>query len=201
MIILVDNGHGINTKGKRSPDGRLMEYAYARDVAKEIVNRLTRLGYDARRIVTEETDVPLQKRVLRVNQVCQIAGSRNVLMVSVHCNAAPPDDGKWHNARGWEAYTSPGRTAGDRLADCLYASARNNLPNIFHIRMDMTDGDADKEARFYMLTQTWCAAVLTENLFQDNRHDVDYLLSEDGFNAIVQLHVDGIVDYIKTQKP
>ena len=67
--------------------------------------------------------------------------------------------------------------------------------------MDMTDGDADKEARFYMLTQTWCAAVLTENLFQDNRQDVDYLLSEEGFNAIVQLHVDGIVNYIKTQKP
>ena len=26
MKILIDNGHGIDTKGKRSPDGRLLEY-------------------------------------------------------------------------------------------------------------------------------------------------------------------------------
>ena len=25
MKILIDNGHGSNTKGKRSPDGRLMD--------------------------------------------------------------------------------------------------------------------------------------------------------------------------------
>ena len=32
MKILIDNGHGSNTKGKRSPDGRLMEYAYTREI-------------------------------------------------------------------------------------------------------------------------------------------------------------------------
>ena len=30
MKILIDNGHGIDTKGKRSPDGRLLEYAQNR---------------------------------------------------------------------------------------------------------------------------------------------------------------------------
>jgi N-acetylmuramoyl-L-alanine amidase len=39
---------------------------------------------------------------------------------------------------------------------------------------------------------TRCAAVLTENLFQDNTHDVDYLLSTAGFNTIVDVHVDAI---------
>ena len=28
MKVLIDNGHGIETLGKRSPDGRLREYAY-----------------------------------------------------------------------------------------------------------------------------------------------------------------------------
>ena len=197
MIILVDNGHGINTKGKKSPDGKLLEYSYTRNVAQEVVRRLRNLGYDARRIVPEETDVPLSKRVFRVNQICQLAGSRNVLLVSVHCNAAG-SDGKWHNGTGWEAYTSPGKTAGDRLADCLYNQAQLHLKDM-KIRKDMTDGDPDKEAKFYVLTQTWCAAVLTENLYQDNKADVDFLLSDNGFDKIVQLHVDGIVEYIKSK--
>ena len=38
MKILIDNGHGIDTKGKRSPDGRLLEYAQNRFLAGRIVS-------------------------------------------------------------------------------------------------------------------------------------------------------------------
>ena len=48
------------------------------------------------------------------------------------------------------------------------------------IRKDMTDGDPDKESGFYILKHTKCPAVLTENLFQDNKEDVGFLLSEEG---------------------
>ena len=64
------------------------------------------------------------------------------------------------------------------------------------IRKDMTDGDPDKESGFYMLKHTRCPAVLTENLFQDNREDVEFLLSEEGKRAIVSLHVWGIMKYL-----
>ena len=37
MKILIDNGHGENTPGKRSPDGSLREYAYAREIADRIM--------------------------------------------------------------------------------------------------------------------------------------------------------------------
>ena len=37
MKILIDNGHGCNTPGKRSPDGRFREYAYTRYIAKAVV--------------------------------------------------------------------------------------------------------------------------------------------------------------------
>lgn len=33
MKVLLDNGHGAETPGKRSPDGRLREYAYTREIA------------------------------------------------------------------------------------------------------------------------------------------------------------------------
>ena len=41
MKILIDNGHGENTPGKRSPDGSLREYAYTREIADTLVDNST----------------------------------------------------------------------------------------------------------------------------------------------------------------
>ena len=40
MKILIDAGHGVNTLGKQSPDGKLREYAWARDIAKRLETSL-----------------------------------------------------------------------------------------------------------------------------------------------------------------
>lgn len=207
MIVLIDNGHGVNTPGKRSPDGRLREYKYAREIANRVVDRMKGCGVDARRIVTEEEDISLGERCRRVNAVCKEYGAKNVLLVSIHVNAA--GNGKWMNARGWSAYTSVGQTGGDKLADCLYEAAELYLGDYAKtftadetaahqkaIRKDTSDGDPDIEASFYILKHTSCAAVLTENMFQDNKKDVAYLLSEDGRDAIVNIHCCGIEQYI-----
>ena len=61
----------------------------------------------------------------------------------------------------------------------------------------MQDGDPDWEENFYMLSKTKCAAVLTENFFMDNPIEMAWLLAS-GRNAIVKVHVDGIVDYVKS---
>ncbi|MBQ0116167.1 MAG: hypothetical protein KBT10_09925 [Bacteroidales bacterium] len=47
------------------------------------------------------------------------------------------------------------------------------------------------------LCDTVCPAVLTENFFQDNRADVDWLLSPEGRAAIVSLHVDSLMLYLE----
>ena len=99
------------------------------------------------------------------------------------------------SARGWEAWTSVGKTKADKLATCLYEDAEHCLPGM-NMRKDMADGDPDKESQFYILRHTNCPAVLTENLFQDNREDVEFLLSERGKMAIVSLHVWGIMKYL-----
>ena len=59
MKILIDNGHGENTPGKRSPDGKFREYLYAREVATSIERRLLMQGYDVELITRETIDVPL----------------------------------------------------------------------------------------------------------------------------------------------
>ena len=188
MKILIDNGHGSNTAGKRSPDGRLMEYAYTREIAERLVYELRKRGLDAERIVREEVDVPLAERCKRVNEY----KASEAILVSIHCNAAG-DGSAWMNACGWEAWTSVGQTKADKLATCLYDAAGRAG---FKLRKDESDGDPDKEGHLYILKHTKCPAVLTENLFQDNKEDVDYLLSEKGKNAIVELHVDGICEYL-----
>ena len=105
MKILIDNGHGIDTKGKRSPDGRLLEYAQNRLLAGRIVTAFQARGLDASLLVPEETDISLPERYRRVNEWCRQLGKDNVLLISIHCNAADRGD-RWLTARGWCAYTT-----------------------------------------------------------------------------------------------
>lgn len=197
MKILIDNGHGSNTLGKRSPDGSLLEYKYTREIAKRVVEELKARGYDAERLVTEEYDVSLSERCRRVNDKCKVHGDKNVLLVSIHCNAA--GSGQWMNAHGWSCYTSVGNTQSDKLAEYFYEAAEANFRGR-KIRKDLSDGDSDWEENFFILQKTKCPAVLTENFFMDSREDVAYLLSEAGKSAIVKIHVDGIIAYIKSLK-
>ncbi len=74
MKILIDNGHGRETPGKRSPDGRLLEYAQNRLLAGRIVSALRARGLDASLLVPEENDIPLPERCRRVNEWCRQLG-------------------------------------------------------------------------------------------------------------------------------
>lgn len=47
MKILIDNGHGVNTPGKCSPDGVFREYKYTREIAAAVVKHLGYRGFDA----------------------------------------------------------------------------------------------------------------------------------------------------------
>lgn len=192
MIVLIDNGHGVETPGKRSPDGSLREYRYCRETAADVVGQLRTHGIDARLLVPEDEDVKLSVRARRANSFCNRYGKQNVLLVSIHNNAAG-NGSRWMSARGWEAWTSPGETPSDRLAACLYDAAERLLPSGTLMR-----GRPGKEAPFAILTRTVCPAVLTENLFQDNAADVAYLLSTEGRAAIARLHTEGILAFLSS---
>ena len=59
----------------------------------------------------------------------------------------------------------------------------------------------DQESNFTILTNTYCAAVLTENGFQDCEESLRFLESDYGKEAIIGLHVDGILDFIDPDRP
>lgn len=195
MRILIDAGHGIDTPGKRSPDGSFLEYLWNRQVADLVVARLRSSGMDADLVVTETNDIPLRTRAMRVNRECDRLGASNVILVSIHANAA--GNGKsWMNATGWECHTSPGKTRSDELAEAFYDSFSRAFPDK-KMRRDFSDGDSDKESSFYILTKTRCPAVLLENFFYDNRSECAWLLLEGTKVRIADAIVAGLKKFLK----
>lgn len=193
IIVLIDNGHGSDTPGKCSPDGRHREYLWARDVAQRLEKALTKEGINATRIVTEQHDIRIAERCRRANAVCRQYGAKNVILVSLHNNAAG-NRGQWMDARGWSGFVSPNASSrSKRLAQLLYDQAE---------RLGLQGNRSVPKERYWIQNlgicrDTNCPAVLTENLFQDNREDVAILQSEEGKQRIVELHVEAIKNYIK----
>lgn len=192
-MILLDNGHGENTPGKRSPDGVFREYLFNREIAQEAERELRKKGYECERIVKCAIDVSLSQRAKIVNEYCAEYGTKNVVLISIHVNAAG-DGSEWMDARGVCIFTSRGKTKSDELADIYIEEADKNF--IGHkIRKDYSDGDADWESNFTILSKTKCPAVLIENFFMDNREDLAYLQSPEGKKAIVKTIVDAAIRY------
>ena len=193
-IILLDNGHGKETMGKRSPDGKLLEWKWAREIAIKIRDVLKGEGYDSFLVTPEDVDVPLATRAKRVNAYCNQYGKNNIILLSIHINASG-DTMEWRTPCGWSAYTTKGVTASDDLAKCLYKAADKGF-NGRKVRKYNNDAEPDFEENFYILKNTSCPAVLTENFFQDNKSDAEYLLSAEGKDAVVSVHVEGLKRYI-----
>lgn len=193
MRILLDNGHGENTRGKHSPDKRVKEWAYTREVVHDIAECLGKMGHDVYLVTPEDRDIPLAERVRRVNVQCKLYGAKNCLLISVHLNAAGGDGG-WHSARGFSAHVAKNASeSSKRLAKILWDEAIDNglkgnrcVPSERYIVQNLA-----------MCRDTNCPAVLTENLFMDNAVDVEVLLA--GKDTIVRTHVNGILKYINKE--
>lgn len=191
MKVLIDNGHGENTPGKRSPDGRLREWAYSREIADMVVAGLCKLGIDAERIVKEDTDVPLSERCRRANAIYKET-CKKAILVSIHCNAAG-NGSSWMSAKGWSVFVSNNASANSKklaaslceVVESLKLQVRRPAPKQPYWEQNLA-----------ICRDTNCPAVLTENFFQDNKEDVEYLLSREGKQAVVQIHVDGIIKYL-----
>ena len=194
MLILIDPGHGIDTPGKRSPDGKFLEYLWNRQIADLLLDRFIIMGIDASLVVTETNDISLSTRVPRVNKVCSKVGASNVILLSIHSNAAG-DGSKWMSAQGWSCYTSKGESKSDLIAECLYDVFETEFADR-KIRKDMSDGDRDWEENFYVLQKSKCPAVLLENFFYDNRDECSWLLKDETKERIADAIVKGIVQYI-----
>lgn len=197
-MVILDNGHGSNTPGKRSPKGMcttpdntaLYEYELTRNIVCRIISMIDQYNRTHspseeilyKRLVPEISDISLPERVHRANVIYRAYPDSYLL--SVHANAG--------GGSGFEFFTSVGETKSDQIAELFYDEAKEMFPQ-FKMRTDMADGDRDKEAHFFILKHTLCPAVLTENLFYDNETDLKYLLTDEGREQIARLHFNVIL--------
>lgn len=187
FVVILDNGHGLDTPGKRSPkwnDGsQLFEYEFNRNIAKRIATMLNAEGIKYRLLVPEVIDISLGERCRRANRIYDETNGK-CFVVSIHANAS--------GGTGWEVYTSKGQTKADAIATVFYNEAKKAFPEQ-RVRTDYyTDGDPDKESQFYILVHTKAPAILTENFFMDNEKDCRLIMSEEGRERIARFHVEAI---------
>lgn len=195
MKILIDNGHGIETPGKCSPDGSVKEWLWTREVACMICDLLHAEGYDAKLLVPEQYDISLDERCRRANQY----NKNDTILVSIHVNAAG-NDGKWRNARGWRIFTTRGITEADALAEHIWRSAKSIFKSPLTVgSYSNREYGHDWENDFYIIKHSYMPAVLIENFFQDNREDCAYLKTDLGKATCAEVAVAGIKSYIKSK--
>ena len=208
IVIILGTAHRAREFGKHSPDYRLLEYEYSRKIVACIKAKLEALGYTVfvdmeaddlpvsmqSRSASQERNRELNLRVNTVNDICARYGKENCIYVSVHVDAAG-GDGKWHDARGFSVRV--GTKAGEaskRLARifCMTAEGAGIMGN------RSVPPEKYWAQNLYVLNKTACPAVLTENMFQDNKTDVDFLLSEEGKHVIERVHVEAICKYMES---
>jgi N-acetylmuramoyl-L-alanine amidase len=202
---LIDAGHGGMHEGKYATapgkmhtfdDGLVIyEGVNNRAIANKLCNLLSAADIDFALIHDEDLDTPLGVRVHRANTIHAKHG--NCIYLSIHSDAMPKESqGK---GSGLSVWTSVGETKSDKVAEVFCKWYKSQL-HMFKFRADLMDKDSDKEEQFYVLTKTNCPAVLTENLFFDNRKEAEFLLSEEGREKIA-IAMFTAINEIEVTKP
>ncbi len=187
MRIVIDSGHsGSPDPGAVNARTGLRESDVALIVSRLVENYLLAAGHEVKLTRTEweqaETD-DLSYRTSLANDWGADA------FISIHCNSAVI-----RGAAGYEVWTSPGNTQGDVLATCIYKQIVAEFPDRVG-RPDYSDGDPDKESRFYVLVHTDAPACLVEMAFISNDEEAALLSDAAWQERYARAIARGVADY------
>ena len=210
FCIFLDAGHGgINSKvklpngyttypskcsqhnnGTFHSYGWFFEGVFNRAVTNLIEQYLNDWGMTTMKVYDEIIDTPLSKRVQKANFAAK--NYSRSLYLSIHGNAAENK-----SARGFEVFTFPGQSESDVYAEFLYKEVKKSYPN-WVFRPDNSDGDHDKEERFYVLSKTLMPSVLSENGFFTNFQDAKMMFDPTFQNTLAKCHAKAVIDYAES---
>lgn len=192
-VWLLDNGHGKDTPGKRSSmlsDGRqFFEYEFNRKVVSKLSLMLAEANISGDILVPEvEDDIKLSERIKRSDKI--ITGNdQKKIYLSIHANAY--GNSGWSSPSGTETYHYAGSKSGRKLAAVFQE----------HLVEEMGRKDRGiKTANFYVLRKTSMPSILTECGFYTNKEECEYLLSDEGVNAVANAHFKAIEEIEKDGK-
>ena len=188
MKVVIDPGHaGRNTDpGAVNAKTGLQEADIALVISRLVENYLLNVGYEVKLTRTEweqeETDDLSYRTALANDWGADI-------FISLHCNSAANQ-----SAEGYEVWTSPGNTLGDKLATRIYGQIAAEFPDRAG-RTDYSDGDPDKESRFYVLVHTDAPACLVEMAFISNDAEAALLVDAAWQDRYARAIARGVTDY------
>ena len=210
-LIALDDGHGMNTSGKRTPpltedlyiDGKLVrkkgevikENEFNRAVVKYLAEALKRCGFDVLLVAPTDEDTPLATRVSRANNANADA------YVSKHYNAL---GSRWQTkAKGLVTiihynHQSKTKVLANNVHEELWKLHSNHNCTNYGVR---TDTDISGYS-LYVLRNTKMPAILTESGFMDNMTEAVDMLDTNFQQADAEATCKGIcktfgVTYVK----
>ena len=188
MKVVIDPGHAGRNIDPGAVNGStgLQEADVALVISRQVASYLLNVGYEVKLTRTEweqeETDDLSYRTALANDWGADI-------FISLHCNSAANQ-----SAEGYEVWTSPGQTEGDRLATCIYGQIAAEFPDRAG-RTDYSDGDPDKESRFYVLVHTDAPACLVEMAFISNDDEAALLADAAWQDRYARAIARGVTDY------
>jgi N-acetylmuramoyl-L-alanine amidase len=179
---MIDPGHGGHDSGAVGIGGA-RECDVVLGIAQQLAALLTFAGHEVQLTRWDNTFRELQQR-------CDIARDFNSgVFLSLHCNAVDNPQ-----ANGFEVWTNPEPDEADELAGRIWYSLRSAFPDMKG-RADFSDGDPDKESKFWVLVHTHCPAVLIEFAFISSREDAARLASAAWRNTAVEALTKAIEEW------
>lgn len=182
-VVAIDAGHGINTPGKRTPDGE-REWSFNKVVAESIIKELG--NYDVKTVrlddPTGKTDVALSTRTNKANH------AKADILVSCHHNA---NTGTWGSWTGTETYSYPSSANGEKLAQAVHP----HIVKAYGLR-----DRGLKTANFHMLRESNMPAILIEGGFMDSAIDIKKLRDDGVLKKAGKNIAKGIVEYLGLKK-
>ena len=193
MKVVIDPGHAgrnVDPGAVNSATG-LQEADIALIVSRRVESLLLAAGHEVKLTRTEweqpETD-DMSVRTSLSNDWCA------ELFISIHCNSAVSP-----NAAGYEVWTSPGNTQGDVLATGIFKQIAAEFPDRSG-RTDLSDGDPDKESRFYVLVHTEAPACLVEMAFISNDEEAALLSDAAWQERFARAIARGVTDFTPSKR-
>ena len=182
-VVALDDGHGIDTFGKRTPqfsDGTYMkENEFNEKVMFYTQENLVRCGIGVMHVAPEQTDTSLSLRVQRANN------ARADIYISIHANAY---GSSWNTANGFETYIY---SADDYntlyLAECVHGACISAT--------GLKNRGIKENPTLFVLNSTKMPAILVECGFMTNKDEAELLMSDDYRKTVAEAIAKGVCRY------
>ena len=189
VLVALDDGHGTETAGKRSPafsDGSVLkENEFNSKTADYLKEALERCGFDVLMVAPEETDTDLPTRVQRANK------AKADCYISIHANACGAN---WNTANGVETLIYEGiknKSQTYHFAECIHEALISDTGR--------KDSGIKRSPDLYVLKATKMHAVIVECGFMTNREECELLRSDNYRRKCAEAICKGVCAFYKMQ--